>query len=138
MLILFSSWEMATIGHPLSDLVNLLTPYTMASMAGSDYGGRVNVKFQEGHCDGLPTKSQCMSWYSEVAGWDPSKDISWGDAFGIYRGCIIIQGIAARHAMRVASSARAMEYAAQLKPYAEAAWFLILSWKSQHEESSKL
>ncbi|KAL9005055.1 MAG: hypothetical protein Q9188_002162 [Gyalolechia gomerana] len=61
----------------------------------------------------------------EVAGWDPSPETGWGDAFGVFRNSVIMQGIAARYATRQASSARAGEYAAQLKPFGELAWFLV-------------
>ena len=116
---------MATVGHPLADIVNLLTPYTTASMPFAEDSGRVNSKFRPGSLDGLPTKEQNIAWYREIAGWDPEPVIGWGDAFGIYKGTIIMQGIAARYAMRVASSARAQEYAAQMKPYAEIGWMMI-------------
>jgi len=125
-------WEMATIGHPLSDLCNLLTPFTTAAIPQASAAGRANKAFANG-CPGLPTKQQCISWYREVAGWDPAPVITWGDAFGIYRGTIIMQGIAARYAMRVASSARAQEYAVQMKPFAEVAWALVQTWKREHE-----
>jgi aminoglycoside phosphotransferase (APT) family kinase protein len=116
---------MSTIGHPLADIVNLLTPYTTASIPFVEGSGRVNRAFIPGNCPGLPSKEQTVAWYTEVAGYDPSPDISWGEAFSIYKGTIIIQGIAARYAMRVASSARAKEYAAQLKPHAEVGWMMI-------------
>ena len=81
--------------------------------------------FLPNHTPGLPTKEQCIEWYRETAGWDPTPDMTWGDAFGIYRGSIIMQGIAARYAMRQASSARAREYAVQMKPFATVAWDLV-------------
>jgi len=131
-------WEMATIGHPLSDLSNLLSPFTLASMPQKPgLGTRINTAFIPNATShpGLPTKSQCVKWYSAVAGYDPTPDLTWSDAFGTYRGAIIIQGIAARHAMGVASSAKAQEYAIQLKPYSEIAWSLVQRWKEQHESA---
>jgi len=116
---------MATIGHPLADVVNLLTPYTTANIPYAKQSGRVNEAFRLGALEGLPTKEQNMQWYAEIAGWDPKPEIGWGDAFGIYKGTIIMQGIAARYAMRVASSAKAQEYAVQMKPYAEIGWMMI-------------
>jgi aminoglycoside phosphotransferase (APT) family kinase protein len=127
---------MATIGHPLSDLANLLTPYTTAAIPIAEKSGRAQVAFKPGNTEGLPTKSQNIAWYREVAGWDPAPDMTWGDAFGVYRGTIIMQGIAARYAMRVASSAKAQEYAVQMKPFAEVAWTLIQNWRAAHEKAS--
>jgi aminoglycoside phosphotransferase (APT) family kinase protein len=131
MLMIRSSWEMATVGHPLADLSNLLTPYTTATVGFGEDSSRVNTNFRPGSLEGLPTKEQNIAWYREVAGWDPEPVIGWGDAFALYRGTIIIQGIAARYAMRVASSAKALDYAKQLKPYAEAAWGLIVRLKQK-------
>lgn len=73
-----------------------------------------------------------------MAGYDPSPDLTWSDAFGSYRGAIIVQGIAARFAMGVASSAKAEEYAVQLKPLSEVAWQLVQRWMEQHKGGSKL
>jgi aminoglycoside phosphotransferase (APT) family kinase protein len=126
---------MATIGHPLSDLVNLLGPYITAHSKQALSAGRSNTAFQEGALAGLPTKQQCLQWYTEDAGWDPKPDLVWGEAFSIYRGTIIMQGIAARHALRIASSARAMEYGDAMKPYAEVAWQLIQEFEASHSRS---
>ncbi|QDS68192.1 hypothetical protein FKW77_010523 [Venturia effusa] len=131
-------WEMATIGHPLSDLSNLLSPYTMASIPGNIT--RINPAFKPAATShpGLPTKAQCIQWYTAIAGYDPLPDLTWSDAFGSYRGAVIVQGIAARFAMGVASSAKAEEYAVQLKPLSEVAWQLVQRWKEQHEGGSRL
>jgi aminoglycoside phosphotransferase (APT) family kinase protein len=128
-----NSWEMSTIGHPLADFVNLITPYTTAQIPFSEQTGRSNPAFRGGH-PGLPTKQQVTSWYSAVAGWDPTSNIGWGEAFSIYKGCIIMQGIAARYAMRVASSANAKTYAVLMKPYAEIGWMMIESLIEEQEE----
>ncbi|KAI9878123.1 MAG: hypothetical protein M1830_001806 [Pleopsidium flavum] len=110
-------WEMSTIGHPLSDLSNLLTPYLTAHTR--------TPSFIPGTTPGLPSRDQCIRWYTEVAGWDPTDDITWGDAFGIFRGSVIMQGIAARYAVRQASSEKAREYAALMGPFGEFAWGLV-------------
>jgi aminoglycoside phosphotransferase (APT) family kinase protein len=62
-------WEMSTIGHPLSDLNNLLAPYLMASSPRAMSIGRANKAFVDGATKGLPTPDQLVEWYSEVAGW---------------------------------------------------------------------
>ena len=121
-------WEMATVGHPLSDLANLLTPFTMAETPLARKAGRASDAFVN-PLPGLPTKQQALEWYQAKAGWDPKPEIKWADAFGTYRACIIMQGIAARYAARQASSARASEYGAQMKPFAEVAWQLIKEYE---------
>ena len=131
-------WEMATIGHPLSDLVNLLGPYIRAGFQGSSGSGVATNAFGDGNFPNLPTKEDCLQWYNESAGWDPRPSLLWGEAFSIYRGTIIMQGIAARHAMRVASSARASEYGDAMKPYAELAWSLVQKVQNPAASKSKL
>lgn len=121
---------MSTIGHPLSDLVNLLMPYKTATSNAAVEIGHADPKFLPGGLPGLPTKEQCIAWYRELAGWDPSPEMLWGDAFGIYRGSIIMQGIAARYAQRQASSPKAKEYGALMHPWAEIAWELVERTKS--------
>lgn len=98
--------------------------------------GRGSTAFLPGQTLGLPTKEECIKWYSEMAGWDPSPEIAWGDAFGIYRGSIIMQGIAARLARRQASSASATEYAEQMKPFGEVAWSLVQQCRDSLSEST--
>ncbi|KAJ9648342.1 hypothetical protein H2201_000537 [Coniosporium apollinis] len=128
-------WEMSTIGHPLSDLCNLLMPYVTAISPKAVEIGRGSKAFQPGATEGLPTKGQLIDWYTEVAGWDPKPDLTWGDAFNIFRGSIIMQGIAARYALRQASSLKAKDYAVQMAPFAEVAWSLIEEWKKDHERA---
>jgi aminoglycoside phosphotransferase (APT) family kinase protein len=131
-------WEMSTIGHPLSDLNNLLAPYLTASSAKAKSIGRAHTGFQPGATPGLPTRDQLVQWYSEVAGWDPRPDFTWGDAFTTYRSAIIMQGIAARYALRQASSEQAKTYGAMMKPYAEIAWDLVEEYQRGHTEKPKL
>ncbi|KAI9931566.1 hypothetical protein ASPWEDRAFT_25563 [Aspergillus wentii DTO 134E9] len=118
-------WEMATVGHPLSDLCNLTSPYFLN---GADFN---KEKFRPGAVPGLPTRADCIRWYGEVAGWDPTPEILWGDAFFTYRSSIIMQGIAARVAQRQASSARAGEYARNAKPMASEAWARVKEVQKQ-------
>lgn len=135
-------WEMATIGHPLSDLANLTGPYSWMYTAASpsvesveeliEIGhGTAQPKFAPGAVPGLPTLEQCLSWYAEAAGWDPSPDLGWGNAFGGFRGAVIMQGIAARYALRQASGKTAKEYAAQMKPYGEWTWLMVRNLQRQ-------
>ena len=64
--------------------------------------------------------------------------MTWGEAFGVYRNCIIMQGIAARYALRQASSARAQEYAVQMGPFATVGWDLVQQCQRERvKQSSK-
>lgn len=80
---------------------------------------------------GLPTRSQCIDWYAEVTKWNPRADSGWGDSFNVFRNSVIMQGIAARYALRQASSEKAKEYAAQMGPFGEFAWDLLQRFKEE-------
>lgn len=126
-------WEMSTIGHPLSDLSNLLSPYAFALQpSSSDLDSRMNPAFApSASSPGLPTRSQCIDWYAEVTGWNPRADSRWGDSFNVFRNSVIMQGIAARYALRQASSEKAKEYAAQMGPFGQFAWDLLQRFKEE-------
>lgn len=111
---------MSTIGHPLSDLVNLTMPFLIASGGPNAHQG-----FVKGATPGLPTKEEAVAWYAEVAGWDPRPEFKWGEAFGMFRNACIMQGIAARYALRQASSTKAKDYAAQMEPFSNFCYSLI-------------
>lgn len=122
-------WEMATIGHPLSDIVNLTGPWSWSSKNNKlEIASRTTsakAEFEPGATPGLPSLEQVVQWYTEETGYDVAKDLGWGSAFGGFRGAVIMQGIAARYAQRQASSASAMEYGSQMKPYGEWAWSCV-------------
>ncbi|KAI1112904.1 phosphotransferase enzyme family protein [Nemania sp. NC0429] len=115
-------WEMSTVGHPLSDLANLLMPF-YTQEATSSYNPR-SAAFLPGATPGLPTPSDILGWYREAAGWDPRPEMSWALAFSVFKYSAISQGIAARYATRQASSAEAQKYAQAFKPLGELAWSL--------------
>lgn len=125
---------MATIGHPLSDVTNLIGPFITTASPKALKIGRGNQAFIPGAVPSLPTKEKLLEWYAEVAGWDPRPELVWGEAFNTYRGAVIMQGIAARYALRQASSLKAMEYGSQMKPFAEIGWDLVQEAKKQHKK----
>ncbi|KAI5307902.1 hypothetical protein KEM55_007095, partial [Ascosphaera atra] len=57
-------WEMATIGHPLSDLVNLTSPYVLEEF--NNNAARFGSKeFSSAAYPGLPPRSRAIKWYAE-------------------------------------------------------------------------
>jgi aminoglycoside phosphotransferase (APT) family kinase protein len=126
---------MATVGHPLSDLSNLTNPYILAA---NPKVPRSHPAFIPGATPGLPTEEQTIQWYATVAGWDPAAEKRWGDAFGMFRSYIIMQGIAARYARRQASSANAKDYADLMAPFGDLAWALVEKVKNSSMAKSKL
>ncbi|KIX05091.1 uncharacterized protein Z518_05963 [Rhinocladiella mackenziei CBS 650.93] len=132
-------WEMATIGHPLSDFVNLTAPWVwVGRVTGSAHSDRGNDAFKAGATPGLPSLDQTVQWYSEVSGYDPKPELAWGNAFGGFRGAIIMQGIAARYARRQASGTTARNYAAQTAPYGEWAYGLVEKLRQTSDGKAKL
>ncbi|KAI2624364.1 phosphotransferase enzyme family protein [Hypoxylon sp. NC1633] len=127
-------WEMSTIGHPLSDLANLLNPYVTAPLSSGPSGdsSRDAVSavshpgFLPGATAGLPDPATVVRWYARAAGWDPRpEEVAWACAFSVFRSSAICQGIAARLARRQASSANARKHAAAMLPLGEYAWELV-------------
>ncbi|KAI1470426.1 acyl-CoA dehydrogenase family member 11 [Daldinia caldariorum] len=144
-------WEMSTIGHPLSDLANLLNPYILASLSQSPaftpsfsssssssenndaaptqseaIAAVTNRAFLPNATPGLPPPSAVVSWYAAAAGWHPPpEEVAWACAFSVFRLAVICQGIAARVATRQASSADARRHAAAVGPLGEFAWELV-------------
>jgi len=129
-------WEMATIGHPLSDLVNLTAPW---SWVDRNIGAKNDTEaFRTGATPGLPTLEQAVQWYGEASGYDPGLELAWGNAFGGFRGAIIMQGIAARYARRQASGVTAKNYGAQMPVYAEWAFGLVDKLRETSDGKAKL
>ncbi|KAK4187976.1 kinase-like domain-containing protein [Podospora australis] len=140
-------WEMSTIGNPLSDISNLVTPYYTARL---DPSRSVNVHpgFLPRATRGLPTPDEITTLYFSVV--DPpasnnssssslelslphepalsqnrQRELQWAQAFNIFRLSAICQGIAARYAGRQASSEQAKRHADARAPLAEFAWELV-------------
>lgn len=118
---------MSTIGHPLSDLSNLLSPFSLAvDPPNVAMAPRTNSAFKPStQVPGLPSREQCVTWYAEVAGWNAASELQWGDAFAAFRNSVIMQGIAARFAQRQASSEKAKDIGQLMNPYGQFCWGLI-------------
>ncbi|KAL2113845.1 hypothetical protein VUR80DRAFT_1970 [Thermomyces stellatus] len=126
-------WEMSTTGHPLSDLSNLLTPFTTSSLPQSSH--LLSPAFEPGRTPGLPTREHLLALYASLTSYDPRQggEVAWGAAFNLFRLAAVCQGIAARHAVRQASSAKAAVHAAERKPLAEVAWSMVLDKEGSHK-----
>lgn len=125
---------MSTIGHPLSDLINLITPYFLSSPSARNLA----PSFTPGKTQGLPTADELLALYASVAGWDPRPEITWGLGFGFFRATCIYQGIAARYATRQASSAKAKHHGESRHMMAELAWEHVQRAKEAAAGKTKL
>jgi aminoglycoside phosphotransferase (APT) family kinase protein len=131
-----NSWEMSTVGHPLSDVCNLLMQFYTPRYAGA--APESAKGFLPGRTPGLPTESQLLRWYTAVTGYDPQPDMSWGMAFNIFKLAGVCQGIAARYARRQASSEKAKQHAITRVPLAEFAWELAQQSGGKAKSGAKL
>lgn len=91
-------WELATIGHPLSDLAYLCRPWRTRE---GEFGG-LDL---EAH--GLPSEKAMLERYAEKTGRSGVPDWETHMAFACFRTAAIIHGVAARAAQGTASSASA-------------------------------
>ncbi|KAI6770023.1 hypothetical protein HG530_004652 [Fusarium avenaceum] len=115
-------WEMSTVGHPLSDVCNFLTNFYSAKSPGAtpyDASG-----FLPGATPGLPQPEQILEWYTAQSGYDARPEVPWGMSFSIWKLAGVCQGIAARYALRQASSEKARQHAETRGSLAEFAWAL--------------
>lgn len=127
-------WELSTIGHPLSDLANLLQPHGLPS------GGESSLTGFAGRDDlqGVPTLSDAHARYSDIANWDPATNWTFAEAFAHLRLAVITQGIAARVARKQASSLKAIHHAQLFKPLGELAWIIIEADTETKHEKAKI
>ncbi len=128
-------WEMATIGHPLSDVVNVTGPWTWTGRKSGQVTSQ--NEFDPGVTPGIPSLDQVIKWYVEESGYDVRQDLAWGSSFGGFRNAIIMQGIAARYAVRQASGVTAKDYAAQMEPTGTWAWNQVKKLKDKDEGDVK-
>ncbi|CAG8626139.1 10144_t:CDS:2 [Cetraspora pellucida] len=107
-------WELSTIGHPLSDLANLLMNFFAKEIPGSPIIGLRDVKNLP-----IPSSNELIQAYCEKSGRQyPIPRFEFAIAFSFFRTAVIVQGIAARIARKQASSARAHTYAKIFKDIA--------------------
>ncbi|OBZ85554.1 Acyl-CoA dehydrogenase family member 10 [Choanephora cucurbitarum] len=121
-------WELSTIGHPLSDLSNLLQPYYVPNQ--SDSNGLRGVQELP-----IPNPEELMRHYCLQLGTInyPIQNWPFAVAFSFFRLAVIGQGIAARVARKQASSAQAKLYAQKFKLIA----YLALEIVNQGDLSAK-
>lgn len=126
-------WEMSTVGHPLSDVCNLLTNfYTAKHPSEAPIGAS---SFLPGQTAGLPQPDQILEWYTSAGGYDARSEVPWGMAFSIWKLAAVCQGIAARYAARQASSEKAKHHAELRKPMADVAWILAKEAGAENVET---
>ena len=111
-------WELATIGHPLSDLAYACMAYRLApndpvfaGLAGADLVAL-----------GIPTEKELVATYCRASGREMIPDWSFYLAFSFFRLAAITQGVYARSLQGNASDQRAGYYGAVAKQSAAIGW----------------
>jgi aminoglycoside phosphotransferase (APT) family kinase protein len=132
-------WELSTLGHPLSDLANLLQPYSTqcTDIAGISKAETWEKSRKQGslllalggldeQTSPVPLEASLIKRYCDKArreypipNWTAAKAWAW------FRLAVISQGIAARNAQGQASSAQAKVYGAKFPLCAQLALNII-------------
>lgn len=127
-------WELSTLGHPLSDLGNVLQPFSRPcpNPAGINDPDEIQRAQDRGEMfmllggldektSPVPQKEELMKVYCEAVGRDyPIPNWAFCEAWSWFRAAVISHGIAARVAARQASSAEAKKYATKFPHAAQA------------------
>ncbi|MEW6693360.1 putative aminoglycoside phosphotransferase [Tepidimonas thermarum] len=113
-------WELSTLGHPLADFSYHcmswhIAPGAFRGIAGLDLAAL-----------GIPSEDEYIERYCEQTGFaDPQalrRDWPFYLAYNAFRLAAILQGIAKRVELGIASSAQARQSAAGARPLAQLAW----------------
>jgi len=109
-------WELSTLGDPLADFSYLLMQWVMS---GTQRVGLSQSNLAELN---IPTLEQAVEIYCRASGRPNIPDLNWYFSYNLFRLTGILQGIAGRIRDGTASSSRAHESAARVKPLALASW----------------
>ena len=109
-------WELATIGHPLSDLAYNCMAYHFIHPIN---GGLVGVDLNK---SGIPTEEVYIDAYCKRTGRDGIDNWEFYVAFSLFRITAIVQGVYKRGLDGNSSSVVGEEYAQYVKMVADLAW----------------
>lgn len=116
-------WELSTLGHPYSDLANLLQPWYTPGLLHQGQRNPLLVGFRDLPLNQIPipiTVEELLKQYCTLTATDyPLVNWDCAVSFAFFRLAIIAQGIAARVAKGQASSSRAKEYGSHFQLIAQ-------------------
>ncbi|KAI9189791.1 hypothetical protein H9P43_001224 [Blastocladiella emersonii ATCC 22665] len=115
-------WELSTLGHPYSDLANLLMCYYADPAMSS--GSIQTVRGREAEL-GLPTLRECLDLYAKETRRPRITDFTFPAGFVFLKFAVITQGIRARQFRGQASSLQADSSAALFEPCARTALRIV-------------
>ncbi|KAI1295974.1 hypothetical protein EDD11_007675 [Mortierella claussenii] len=126
-------WELSTIGHPFSDLANLVNPYYVPAMDGNPMGGLKGVPVKDLPIP--PVETLLERYCQQTSRPYPIENWMFCIAFSFFRLAVILHGIKARVARGQASSAEAKVYAALMESVAGLA--LEIAQEEEKKNSAK-
>ncbi|WP_334134600.1 phosphotransferase [Tepidimonas sp.] len=113
-------WELSTLGHPLADFSYHCMSWHIQPGAFRGIGGLDWVAL------GIPSEDEYIERYCESTGFTSPqalrRDWPFFLAYNAFRLAAILQGIAKRVELGIASSAQARQSAAGARPLAQLAW----------------
>jgi aminoglycoside phosphotransferase (APT) family kinase protein len=109
-------WELATLGHPLSDLAYACMYYRIPS-SSEGTGGLVGTDIA---VLGIPSEQEFIDMYCQFSGRDRIADWPFFLAFAYFRMAAITQGVYARALQGNAADRRAILYGEHAKNFAAA------------------
>jgi aminoglycoside phosphotransferase (APT) family kinase protein len=107
-------WELSTVGDPLCDLANLCMMYFFPPQRNMGVSGVLGLPLES---LGIPERKQLVRWYCQEAAVPFEQAWEWSGfylSFLFFKNCVIIQGVAQRSKLGVASSAVAARVAGLL------------------------
>lgn len=111
-------WELATLGHPLSDLAYCCLPYHLPAGVNG-VKGMLGANLKE---LGLPEEQQVLDWYCQYTGRSEVADWNFFLAFSLFRLAAILQGVYHRALQGNASNADALEVGKRAGLLAQRGW----------------
>ncbi len=111
-------WELATIGHPLSDLAYNCLPYHV-SPEFPGIGGLKEIGYA---ATGIPSEADYIAAYCARTGRSGIEHWDYYLAFSLFRTAAILQGVYHRALQKTASNANALEVGKLAADAADAAW----------------
>ncbi|KAJ8076698.1 hypothetical protein PM082_001121 [Marasmius tenuissimus] len=101
-------WELCTLGSPLADFANLTQPWSTDPKDVDKYMGYQpnRASFKNNTSRDVPiTMEEMEKLYCQLMGYEyPIRELVFVKSWNMFRGAVISQGIAARAALRQASS----------------------------------
>jgi aminoglycoside phosphotransferase (APT) family kinase protein len=113
-------WELATLGHPISDLAYACMYYRIEQKADGS-GGLDGVDLA---ALGIPDEREFVAMYCRHAGRDHIADWPFFLAFSYFRMAAITQGVYARGLQGNAADQRAIGYGELARRFAATGWKL--------------